>query len=611
MDRREWFGTVYVAAAIVGIAFALLLAYRLGVVSLTQIDGYLIEGVIIGGGITIIAIAGAWGFGPRFRRWMGKRGVVDPTPPLAVQFSLPSHELSEDKKVEILERHWKDYRDRVLEPLRTQPALLARSVGTLSGDPQPWDELYVTYDPSKYVTHRSDLVNAHLGNDIGDYAKTFGKLTSDAKLLWSDANAWRDRVRRSIETVMADYAPIEHGAVGPPKEPFVSLDGSERRVARAWRDIVFPKLQAEGKLENFTPPLLGPEEAAPVREVTDGLWSCDGMTVARPPEGKSIGEWQARIAAVIAEPPTLFREYASLRRRRLDLDTSVDRLRIRMGELIAQIDRGEYQTRLSCCLERIRPIPSVIVGEPKAHLELIPREHYPGHMIPAAGSGRLQTDPHYVEGSTLQEWSDPEAKKCKGSQRWDTFDPRGEYVVTDPIGEVRRRIKEENKIFYMKLGAVEVRALGETAHDCEATLRFRTLRDPSGVSAIGEELSKGHLNWFSQEIRDSFLENWKVLRRIIRNPAYKFNRLILNQRRDIQGGKSLDLMLFYTVNNSPGIYACGEGATRRIAGFDGRKQAKFDIEITVSGRNVTAFTSVFKVTAAPDDFNIVRRDGDL
>jgi hypothetical protein len=255
--------------------------------------------------------------------------------------------------------------------------------------------------------------------------------------------------------------------------------------------------------------------------------------------------------------------------------------------------------------------PSIVISEPKAHLELIPRTHWPGHIIPPQGAGRIKGDPHFEPGSTLQDWSDPGAKNCKGSQRWDTIDPRGLYKETDPKGEVRRRVRQENRLFYLKLAAIEVRALGETAHDCVAEFRFRTLRDPSEISVVGSVISSGHLNWFSQEIRDGFLHKWHILRRVLKNPAYNFHHLIRNQRQEIHGGKSLDLMLFYTVNDFPGIYACGEGHVRRIAGFSGNKQAKFDAEVTVSGRNVTAFKSVFRVAVARDDFRLERRDGDL
>jgi hypothetical protein len=108
MEKRERVAIGIILTAAVGVSAALLVAYRLGWVSLSQIVGYILEGIVLAGGLSIIAWAATWGFGPRIKRLFGSLGgPIEPSPQIPrvlVQMPAPKVGLSEDKKLLLFEQ---------------------------------------------------------------------------------------------------------------------------------------------------------------------------------------------------------------------------------------------------------------------------------------------------------------------------------------------------------------------------------------------------------------------------------------------------------------------------------------------------------------------------
>jgi hypothetical protein len=530
--------------------------------------------------------------------------------------------LSEDKKHEILTSHWKDYAQRVLRPLRDYRPSVGQGGSVYRGDRDPLDELYVTYDPASKVKDPTDLkpgedgFDAHLRNDIRGYNGDFEHLSMVAKAIVKDVEEWRPRLAIHVEEAIRGYAPIDRGGAGA-AGAFVSLRASERRLVRAWKELVSsPNSVASGIQDTVMswPPkdVLIPVQLAPG---TADLWTCDQETLARPPAGKTIGDLQSLLAAAAGDL-AMFREYASLKRRVLLLEESIDGLRARVGEVLTQIDRGGYRVRLKCCEKRIRPVSGSRVAEvssdstsdPRLHIEVYPLPHKKGQFIIPRERGRVQNSALLDEAATRQYFSNPERKEAAGSQAWDKLQLVSQNIPAEATWGYFRKPEYS---FYMKFGVIRVHASGGTARDCEAVARFKTLRDPSGKSAIGQFLRMGNLNWYDDDIRTRFLRSHRLVRKLKENPDGGINplRVIENRTRDIHDGEEADLQLFYTVEDNPGVYVCGGKVTRKAGSLVGPKTVKFQIEVSVLGSNFTKQMATFEATVVKDDFTVVKTSG--
>jgi hypothetical protein len=116
----------------------------------------------------------------------------------------------------------------------------------------------------------------------------------------------------------------------------------------------------------------------------------------------------------------------------------------------------------------------------------------------------------------------------------------------------------------------------------------------------------GELNWYSKEIRDRFLKRHRLLARLRRDPALSLNRWVRNREIEISEDGDEYLQLFYELNDGDGIYVCGSGELRKAATLSGQKQAKFELELTLSGSNFAKKVETFKATVLRGNFQLAR-----
>lgn len=239
-----------------------------------------------------------------------------------------------------------------------------------------------------------------------------------------------------------------------------------------------------------------------------------------------------------------------------------------------------------------------------ASIRIEPLPHYKGHTVFHEKRGRVKNRASLPdESSTRQSKTRQEAKGSTESQEWYVADRK---VKALDYGNHVSYSTETTPRFYGKFGVVRVFADGCAALDCAASSRFTTIKDPSGVREAGQIVNVGDLDWFDKKLKVRFLKSRRLTRKLKLKPTSGLSEYTHNPRIDIHQGKWADLPLFYTLNNHKAIFLWGPHPGLNAATFDGNSQARFEIELSVSGLNFPKIEQTLLVTAQPDDFKITR-----
>ncbi len=239
---------------------------------------------------------------------------------------------------------------------------------------------------------------------------------------------------------------------------------------------------------------------------------------------------------------------------------------------------------------------------PTVTLEVLPHEK--GHSRFDETSGRAESrEALLYRASARPAKTTEEAWQLAGSQEWSS----AKRTVT--AREARRGLtfRTRSEIdFLAKFGVVRVFSESGPAVDCQATSHVKVLKDPSGRMAENRIIGTGDLDWYSEKLRNHFLESRRLKRRFLVDPTQGLSKYVPNPKVTIPRGGYADLPLFYTVGKHPPLLIWGSQPRLIAATFEGNKQAKFEIEVTVVGSNFDPVTRAYSVVARPDDFEMTR-----
>jgi hypothetical protein len=606
MDSDKWIAIAVSALLAFGIAAGWYLGWLPSTLFASVVLGIMATGIL---GVWI------WALKTDIERRLHRAVAHSP-----IILQLPAKpEFSEDRKAEILESHREDYLQRVLVPLAGVVPTSGRPTSGYLADPVPWDNLYLRYDPISRVPHRTDIedglgFDAHLRNDIDGYDRDFEKLGQEVAIINEDVTDWEHRLQDRVGRAISAFAPLDLSGSGSPG-PFVGLGTSERRLVRIWRDIAYPQLKGGSAHPALVWPsdlVLVPVEIAPG---TTDVWTCEQASIARPPPGKSIMDLQSILAGE-AKEPALFREYVSLRKRRQSVDEEVTRLRTELKRIIATVERREYRAVLRCCREMLGPplqesqgggalgnSIGVVLTRPAIRVE--PLEHWKGRTIFLEQRGKIKNDESLPdESSARQTKSNAGAWETTESQQWDCAE---EKITFLRYPKHTRFNSKTIPLIDIKFGVLRVWAVGASISDCEATVRFRPIKDPSGTRAPGGLQNVGRLDWFDKGIKVAFLKNKRFVRKLADRPAegpYRYTRRM--PLVSINENTWKDLPLFFTVNKHPAVFLWGPHPGLAAGRFVGKQMVKFEVEVSISAPALPNVISTFLVTARPDEFTITR-----
>lgn len=563
-----------------------------------------------------IALAGgmwAWAFRLEIGRYFGRQD----TPPIEVR--LPSSEptLSADKKHEILAEHRRSYACRVLTPLAQSEPRYGRASAPFSSGWEPWDDLAINYRPESQLSDPSDLEAflPHLQWDIPEYQEKFSNLPTDAVRVTEAGTAWKKDLTEAVERNLSGFAPIEREG-GVPSGPFVSLGSSTLRLARACRDIGLPQAGPKTPNASWNPVWPSATEVVPVSNPDSSnpnRWVSDGVLLCVPPAGVSVVEVQQRLADVLKTNPRLFREYARIRGEADVFRNDISQFRKRIGQIIAEVERGTYRTLLPCCKSQLELPDEVLDRGSRSSLaerseqqlfSFTPREHKKGHLLLSKSRGLIAGSKSLDPSRTKQVFSNREASGAKGSQRWDGG--LGRFKILDNLRW--SDVNQDRWLFWAKFGVVTVEPLVSEVKECAVTSWFKTIHDPMGGSAEDQWIQAGAVSWYTQDARESFLRRRRLLRRLKSDPTGGLNLYLGSDRRpSISLGDYRDLQLFYTLNDDSRVFVTGGTVSRSAGRFSGSKKVKFLIRLRFVASNSPPVERVFECSARSDDFRIVPR----
>jgi hypothetical protein len=628
MDKVEWIAGTIILAVILAVSSVFYAAYRVGLITSSQLVGYFLEGVLLVVAIAIIIWAITWGFGPRIGAWFRRHKLPFSPPsgiPQIVLQTTPG--ISADKRLELLQAHRLLYRSRVLSPLAELSLGRTQRTAELFGrEPEPWDALFVSYNPFEALRSKDDVeaFAEHLRNDIAGYDGDFSRFSAQARAISAEAGDWLADVSDRTKAALDGFAPLEENGRYPDGYaaggPYVSLGTGLNGVVRLWRDA-YDRLQADSDFETFVPGW--PLSKEKLIELHTGnpsdLWIWINGALTRVPPGKTLTDLRTRLAPLITDP-TLFRRYASMRRRSTSLETAIARSQSRLTELGGKIERNGYDAILPCCEAQMQPLlppvkapqdgstgGALVIGAPVPTFEILPLPHkrgwdvFPERIQVEKGRETFLNPPG-------GRYTNEEAREAKMAQLWSTRVPIVDSVPArgPPGKQVGVLKRSQTRPMIYKFGVLQTKALGVKATGCEVEASFWPVEKRGRRELVGAEATLGRLSWFSAERTFEILQDLKLAKTLYANPADGINDLLKTRSVDIKPGVTKFLPLFYMRNGCPTVFLAGSIRGTRAGEFEGRASVRFQIGLKLSADNLPApVTRRYAVVARWDDFRIV------